>query len=226
MCDDGSQRVCFFPASDVEFHDTWHSVGLRGTGSLDFSVDAVYVADAFTVRAGAAAPHVDEPLARFPNFTLLALGIAATAIGVARRALDELVTIAGSKTPQFSSRTLANSGFAQTEFAKAEARWRAARAYLRDEVGAAWETAIAGDPVAVDARVAMRLAAAHAVASGVAVADSAFTLAGGTAVYETSVLGRCLRDAHVMTQHIMVAPKLNETLGKHLLGADFDASMI
>jgi alkylation response protein AidB-like acyl-CoA dehydrogenase len=72
----------------------------------------------------------------------------------------------------------------------------------------------------------MRLAAAHAVSAGVAVSDTAFTLAGGTAVYETSVLGRCLRDAHVVSQHIMVAPKLNETLGKHLLGAEFDASMI
>jgi alkylation response protein AidB-like acyl-CoA dehydrogenase len=226
MCDDGTQRVCFFPASDVQFHDTWHSVGLRGTGSLDFSVDGAHVADVFTVRPGAAAPHVDEPLAHFPNFTLLALGIAAVAVGVARRALDEFVTVAGAKTPQFSSRTLANSGFAQSELARAEARWRAARAYLRDEVGSAWETAVTGGQVPVAARVAMRLAAAHAVSSSVTVADTAFTLAGGTAVYETSVLGRCLRDVHVMTQHIMVAPKLNETLGKHLLGADFDASMI
>ena len=83
-----------------------------------------------------------------------------------------------------------------------------------------------GGEVPVGARVAMRLAAAHAVSSSVTVADTAFTLAGGTAVYESSVLGRCLRDVHVMTQHIMVAPKLNETLGKHLLGVDFDASMI
>ena len=226
MCDDGSQRVCFFPSSDVQFHDTWHSVGLRGTGSLDFSVEGALVPDEFTVRPGAAEVRVDEPLARFPNFTLLALGIAAVAIGVARRALDELVTVAAAKIPQFSSRTLANSGFAQTEYARAEAQWRSARAYLRDEVGSAWETAVAGGHVPVDARVAMRLAAAHAVSSSVAVTDTVFTIAGGTAVYDTSVLGRCLRDVHVMTQHIMVAPKLNETLGKHLLGAEFDASMI
>ena len=67
-------------------------------------------------------------------------------------------------------------------------------------------------------RVAMRLAAAHAASTCVTVVDAAWTLAGGTAVYDTSPLGRCVRDAHVVTQHIMVAPKLNETLGKHLLG--------
>jgi alkylation response protein AidB-like acyl-CoA dehydrogenase len=72
----------------------------------------------------------------------------------------------------------------------------------------------------------MRLAAAHAASASATVVDAAWTLAGGTAVYETSVLGRCLRDAHVATQHIMVAPKLNETLGKFLLGVDFDAAMV
>jgi alkylation response protein AidB-like acyl-CoA dehydrogenase len=225
-CDDGTQRVCFFPASEVTFHDTWHSVGMRGTGSLDISVDDVFVPERFTVRPGVGAAQVDEPLAHFPNFTLLALGIAATALGVARRALDELADLAGAKTPQFSTRTLAASGFAQTEYARAEAQWRAARAFLRDEVGAAWSSAVAGDAVPVAARVAMRLAAAHAAAASASVVDAAWTLAGGTAVYETSVLGRCLRDAHVATQHIMVAPKLNETLGKFLLGADFDAAMI
>ncbi len=226
MCDDGTQRVCYFPASEVDFHDTWHSVGMRGTGSLDISVDDVYVPEAFTVRPGAGQVQVDEPLAHFPNFTLLALGIAATALGVARRALDELADIAASKRPQFSSRTLASSGFAQIEFARAEAQWRSARSFLRDEVGSAWATATAGDPVPVAARVGMRLAAAHAAAASVAVTDAAWTLAGGSAVYETSVLGRCMRDAHVATQHIMVAPKLNETLGKFLLGVDLDTAMI
>ena len=116
MCDDGTQRVCFFPKSDVEFIDTWYSVGMRGTGSLDIAVSDVFVAEEFTVQPGVSKVFVDEPLAHFPNFTLLALGIAATGLGVARRALDELVDISGAKKPQFSSRTLAQSGFAQTEY--------------------------------------------------------------------------------------------------------------
>ncbi|MDJ0768397.1 MAG: acyl-CoA dehydrogenase family protein [Ilumatobacter sp.] len=226
MCDDDTQRVCFFPAADVDFHDTWHTSGMRGTGSLDISVDDVHVPEDHTIQPGVSGVHVDEPLAHFPNFTLLALGVAATGLGVARRALDELAELAGAKTPQFSSRTLAASGFAQSEFSRAEARWRSARAYLRAEVGDAWEAAVAGESVPVEARVAMRLAAAHAAAESVAAVDAAWTLAGGTAVYDTSVLGRCLRDVHVVTQHIMVAPKLNETLGKYLLGQEFNAAMI
>jgi len=226
MCDDGTQRVCFFPRSEIEFIDTWHSVGMRGTGSLDIAVTDVFVPEEFTLQPGVTQVFVDEPLAHFPNFTLLALGIAATGLGVARRALDELIELASGKKPQFSSRTLAQSGFAQTEFARAEVRWRAARTLLRTEVGQAWESAVSGGKVTVEQRVAMRLAAAHAAVECIAAVDIAWTLAGGSAVYDTSVLGRCLRDAHVVTQHIMVAPKLNETLGKFLLGTDFDASMI
>jgi long-subunit acyl-CoA synthetase (AMP-forming) len=56
--------------------------------------------------------------------------------------------------------------------------------------------------------------------------DSVYTMAGGMAVFETSQLQRCLRDVHVVSQHIMVAPRLFETLGKHLFGAEIDSSSI
>jgi alkylation response protein AidB-like acyl-CoA dehydrogenase len=224
-CDDGTQRVCFFTPDDIQFHDTWHTSGLRGTGSLDFSVDDVFVPEEFTYVVGERA-LIDEPISRFPNFTLLALGIAATGLGIARRALDECAALAADKKPQYSTRSLAESSFAQTEFARAEATWRSARALLRAEVADAWSAAVDGEPVDVGTRVAMRLAAAHAATACVEVVDTAWTLSGGTAVYDTSPLGRCLRDVHVVTQHVMVAPKLNETLGKFLLGVEFSAAMI
>ncbi|MEZ5298081.1 MAG: acyl-CoA dehydrogenase family protein [Ilumatobacteraceae bacterium] len=110
MCDDGTQRICFFRPDAIEFHDTWHVGGMRGTGSLDFSVDDAAVPLDHTIRVGLDQPMVDDPIARFPNFTLLALGIAATGVGNARRALDELRDLAIGKTPQFSSKTLAQSG--------------------------------------------------------------------------------------------------------------------
>ncbi len=161
----------------------------------------------------------------FPNFTLLAAGVSAVGLGVARRALDELIDIAHGKKPQYSSKTLAQSGFTQVEVARAEGKFRAARAFLLDELGSAWESALAGRDVSVAARTGIRLAATHAASVCAEVADTAFTLAGGTAVYDTSPLGRCLRDAHIVTQHIQTAPKLNETIGKLLLGIDVDTSM-
>ena len=225
-CDDGTFRLCFTPVENVTFHDTWYTGGMRGTGSLDFSFDGVWIPETHTVQPGVTPPQSSAPLAMFPNFTLLAVGVAAVGLGVARRALDELVELAGAKTPQFSKRTLAASPFTQIEYARAEAALRSARAFLLDELQRAWVVAIGGDPVPVDARAAIRLAAAHVASTAASVADTAFTLAGGSAVYDTSPLGRCLRDAHIVTQHIMTAPKLNETLGKVFLGVEADTSML
>ena len=220
-----AMRLCWFPVHDVTFIDTWHTGGMRGSGSLDYSVDAAFVPIEHTIIPGTTPPVVDCGIARFPNFTLLACSVAAVGLGIGRRALDELGDIAHGKRPQFSSRTLAQSGFTQIEFARAEAQLRSARAFLLDEVSAAWETVERGDHVTLDQRIAMRMAATHAATASASTADTAYTLAGGTSVYDTSVLGRCLRDAHVVTQHIQTAPKLNEKIGRLLFGHDDDVTM-
>lgn len=221
-CSDDTFRLCWFPQSEVTFHDTWHTSGMRGSGSLDYSVDGTFVPDDFTMQPGVSEPTVDSPLARFPNFTLLAASVSAVGLGVARRALDELIDLAGGKKPQYSKRTLAHNGFTQVEVSRAEAKLRSARAFLLDELAAAWETAVSGAPVTIEQRTTMRLASTNAASACAEVTDAAFTLAGGTAVYDTSLLGRCLRDAHVVTQHIQTAPKLHEMIGKLLLGLEVD----
>lgn len=223
-CDD-AWKFCFFPRPEVTFHDTWHTGGMRGSGSLDYSVEATFVPDDHTLTIGAMTRYVDNRLSRFPNFTLLATGVAAVGLGVARRALDELVDIAQGKRPQFSAKTLAKSAFTQIEVAKAESEWRAARSFLLDELSKAWDLTAAGQSVPVEQRVGIRLAGVHSAATCTRAVDTAYTLAGGTAVYDSSVLGRCLRDAHVVTQHIQTAPKLNESLGKALLGVTVDDAM-
>lgn len=224
--DDGVQYVMFFDAADVTIHDTWHTSGLRGTGSNDFSVHGAAVPLDRTIRPLAGRRVVDTPLAAFPNFTLLAIGVAGVTLGIARRAIDELVAIAVDKRPQFSQRTIAQVGTAQTELAKASARLGAARAFLCDEVAAAWRSVADGSVVSVDARARIRLAGAHAAETAADVVTAMYTMAGGTSVFEQCVLQRCLRDVHVATQHIMVAPRLYETVGKHLFGAEIDAAML
>ena len=224
-CDDDSFRLCWFPQGDITFLDTWHTGGMRGSGSLDYSVDQAFVPDRRTMRPGVSAPVVSTPLSRFPNFTLLAACVSAVGLGVGRRALDELHDLAQGKRPQFSSRTLAQNAFSQVELARAEARLRSARAFLLDEVGSAWDTVVGGDAVTIEQRTGIRLAATNAASAGAEAAQSAFTLAGGSAVYDSSPLGRCLNDAHVVTQHIQTAPKLFEKIGQLLFGLDVDTSM-
>jgi len=225
MCDDSTFRLCWFPQSDIDYVDTWHTGGMRGSGSLDYCVDAAFAPATRTIQPGVTAPVVDSSLARFPNFTLLAASVSAVGLGVGRRALDELNDLAHAKSPQFSKRTLADSAYTQIEVARAEALLRSARAFLLDELGSAWAIAVAGDPVTIEQRIGIRLAATNAASAGATVADVAYTLAGGSAVYDASRFGRLMRDAHVVTQHIQTAPKLNEKIGRLLLGLDDDVAM-
>ena len=53
-----------------------------------------------------------------------------------------------------------------------------------------------------------------------------YTLGGGSVVYADSPLQRHLRDVHVTSQHIMVAPSTLETVGRLYLGVDAQTSTL
>src|SRR5207249_10049372 len=82
-------RLMLFPAAAVRISDTWDVAGLRGTGSHDIAVDDCFVPAARSLSLISDQPRARGPLYAFPVFGLLALGIAAVALGIARRALDE-----------------------------------------------------------------------------------------------------------------------------------------
>ncbi|MFI5122649.1 MAG: hydroxylase, partial [Vicinamibacteria bacterium] len=111
--------------------------------------------------------------------------------------------------------------------AAAEARVRAARSLLFAAVADAWEAAQSGDgQIPIELRTGIRLAATHAVAAAAAAVDVAYSLGGGSAIYETSPLQRRFRDVHAATQHMLVGPATWELTGRSLLGLDFDASQL
>ncbi len=223
---DGATRLAWFPAAAVTLHDTWHSLGLRGTGSGDFSVDAAEVADDLLLSPGLDRPQLDTPLARFPLFTLLAAGVAGATLGIAGRAIEELVALAGGKRPAFSVRSLAAAPHTQMDVARAIAAHASARAFLLDELAAAWARATAGERVTVDQRARIRIAASNAAAQSARAVELVFHLAGGTAVFADHPLQRCLRDVNTATQHIMIGARAMENAGRHLLGVDADTSML
>ena len=85
---------------------------------------------------------------------------------------------------------------------------------------------VSGGRADIPTRLGVRMAATNAATRAAEVADRMYTLAGGSSVYQSNVLQRCLRDAHVPTQHLQVAPKLQETFGRLLLGQETDTSLL
>ena len=219
-------RLMLFPAAAVRIIDTWDVAGLRGTGSHDIAVEDLFVPAARSLSLISDRPRADGPLYAFPVFGLLALGIAAVALGIARRALDELVVLARDKTPTGSRRRLAERPAIQAELARAEAMLGAARAFLLETVDGAWTRARAAGAIDVRERARLRLAATHATLASADAVDRMYGAGGGTAVYTASPLQRCFRDIHVATQHMMVAPATLELAGRVLLGLEADTAML
>ncbi len=215
-------RMMWFERDQVELIDTWHAMGMRGSGSGDLAVTDVLVPTDRSVSLTDDKARIERPLYAFPAFGMLAMAIAGVALGNARGAIDDLVALAGGKVPTGSRRVLAERASTQVDVARAEGMLGAARAYLLDGAHKAYENASQNGVLSLGDRANLRIAATHAVRTGAEVTRIMHDLGGGTAVYETCPLSRRFRDAHVATQHIMVAPGSLELAGRALLGIEGD----
>lgn len=210
---------------DLQVLDTWHTLGLRGTGSHDTVADDVFVAAdrVFSVFDG---PALDRPLYRFPVFGFFALSIGAAALGNARAAIDDLVELAGGKKGLGSTRTLAERPATQAAVATAEAALGAARALYYEAIEKAWQASHDADAVPLAMRNRLRLAATHAVRTSADVVRNMYDLAGGSAIYDGAPLQRRFRDAYTATAHFQVNEASRELPGRILLDQPADVSML
>jgi indole-3-acetate monooxygenase len=226
MIDDQSvPSVVALRKDDLQVLDTWHTLGLRGTGSHDTVADEVFV-PADRVLSIFDGPVVDRPLYRFPPFGFFALSVAAPALGNARAAIDDLVDLAGGKKGLGSTRTLAERSATQAAVAAAESALSAARALYYEAIDEAWQASQTGDPVPVELRNRLRLAATHGMRTSADVVRTMYDLAGGSAIYDDSPLQRRFRDAFTATAHFQVNEASRELPGRILLGQHANSSML
>jgi indole-3-acetate monooxygenase len=224
--DAGTPRILGLAVSDLQILDTWHTSGLCGTCSQDAVADDVFVPEHRSLWL-LDPPTSASALYRFPIFAFFAHSIAAAALGNARGAIDDLKTLAVGKVGLGSSRTLAQRPATWSAVAEAEAVLRAARALYYTAIDEAWTAAQQPeDPVSVEHRVALRLAATHAVRTAADVARRMYDLGGGSSIYESSPLQRRFRDAHAATAHFQVNPATWELTGRLLLDQPTDTTML
>jgi alkylation response protein AidB-like acyl-CoA dehydrogenase len=223
---EAAPRLAVAPREQVTIHDTWHVAGLRATGSHDIEMDRLLIPDGHSASVLADQPTAGGPLYAFPLFGLLAIAIAACGLGIARGALNELVALAGGKTPAGGTRPLAARGAVQSEVAQVEGALRAARSGLLAAVDEAWEAAQATGAVTVAHRTGLRVAATHAARTAAEVTTQLLRLAGGSAIYDSVSLQRRWRDAVVAGQHMLVAPPTLELTGRLLLGVETDTTQL
>jgi indole-3-acetate monooxygenase len=216
-------RILFFPARECEILDTWHRIGLRGTGSHDFAVADVFVPATHSLSFRE--PPVEPgPLYALPTIALFSTGLAAVALGIARHAIDILTALAGTKIASRSRQSLRDDGILQANLGRAEALLRSGRAFVYEVLGEAWEVVNAGHTVTLAQRAALWLASTHAANTAKEATELMFSAGGSASPYTSSGLERCVRDIHAVTQHILLVTPNYQMVGQAFLGADMRAT--
>lgn len=171
-------------APEVTVNDTWHALGMRGTGSHDVVIEDLFIPDAgVSLIRRAGEWHPAFQIIATTAFPL----IYAVYLGVAEHARDLAIDLARRKPPTSYSLELAG---------RMETALRAARLAHR------WMLEVMGrnDPSAVtvnDMMIGRSLLADNAIRT----VELALELAGGAGFYRRNGLERCFRDIQAARFH-------------------------
>jgi alkylation response protein AidB-like acyl-CoA dehydrogenase len=215
-----SIRSVAVPAVDVRIHETWSVSGMRGTGSDDIEITDAFVPFSHTFSVIDDSPKVPGPLYRLPFYSFAELTFASVSLGIARHALGDFADMAKEKRPMGAEQVLARDPDVQARSARAEAAVSAARSFVFDVAGAAWEAVVRQDEISGIEQARIRLAAVDAVQRCAQAVDLLYERAGMTPLFYGSTLGRAWRDIHAVTQNMLVSADRYADTGRTLLDSD------
>jgi len=211
-------RVFFVPRDHVEITGNWDVMGLVGTGSFDYVVPDQVVDAGFTFDMMGDEPLRGGAMYRIGVLGLAAIGHAGFALGVGRRALDAIAVTAQDKQRMGHSSVLADQERFQYELGRHDAAMRAARAFVFDVFGAAQERLDGGARFDLVDLLPLRQATTWATDTAADAVRFAYLASGSDGLRNPSVIGRCFRDIHAATQHVVVDDSTLTQAGRALLG--------
>ena len=217
---DGSPelRTVLFPLARATIHDVWQAIGLAGTGTNSYEVTDLFIPDRFAVfRDVPEALREPGPLYRLPTGSTFSLGFASVSLGVARATLDAAIALARGKHQSLAAHAMRDNQAVQGLIGRTEGDLRAARAYLYATAHAMWRELSATNMFSPAHRNAVRLAATWTIQQSARVVDTAYRMAGATAVFRSHPFERRFRDMHAIAQQIQARDTHFEDVGKTIL---------
>jgi indole-3-acetate monooxygenase len=213
--------MAYLPRGSCQVIDTWHVMGMRGTGSNDVAVTDVPVpiARTFPIKPEfTPGSHYKGPLYRFPLIGTVASNLPPLLLAVARRAIEEVSTLAQTKVPVGRSTSLRERASTQAKLAQAEAILRAGRLLLYNTLSDTWQATLAGDTLSLRQKADVLLAMTHVVSSAAKAVELMHSIAGTSGIYMKCPLERYFRDVQVLRHHAFGAETRYETVGQVYLG--------
>jgi len=215
----------FLPRTAATILDTWHTMGMRGTGSTDYAVQDLFVPDRLTVPVAPLAqpaPGFEGPLFRMWPWTAI-LGEATVSVGVAAAAIDEAVQLCRTKTPAYNATPLREQQLAQFQMDKAKASVEASRDTLSRVAEVAYDdTAKSNALLSRDAKIRLQLAACFAAEACAEAIRFVSDAVGTSSIRVGQPFERHFRDAHVLLQHSSKSSARYGSAGRLMFGLEND----
>ena len=215
---DGTPKVVIthHPRSAVKLLANWDVLGLRATGSFDYAVadaDELFV-PSYMIYQGTK-PRRGPVQGELGLHGFVAWAHSAWALGVGRRMLDELKKVILQRKDRFGRGQ--DSASFKFQFAQAEARFRAASAFVRETWKDVSATCQRGESPSFHQMTLIKLSLRHIHDAISDVGTFAHRAARGASLHNT-LMQLFYRDIHSGTQHILMADQLVEECGRVLLG--------
>ncbi|MGA4850068.1 acyl-CoA dehydrogenase family protein [Streptomyces sp. G5(2025)] len=206
---EGTSRIAVFDAAHVRVLDTWHTTGLRGTGSHDFEVTDLFVPERHTFELVPPGSRQEPLHLRADN---LALKMAGVPLGIGRSALNAAREILTDR------RTALPRPGAPADLALAESLIGAADAYVYATLNDAWAAQAAGRAPEPGTTALARQFAHRSCREAV---QLLYDVVGSAAVYTgRTPLDRCLRDVLTAGHHMASSERILDQIGDLRLGGE------
>jgi indole-3-acetate monooxygenase len=210
-------RVMMAPASAWRILDTWYTTGLAGSGSNDYITEDLFVPAERTFSLLEPVRRL-EPLYAFPG--MFFINMHGVALGIARRAIDEVRAVAEQKMLVPELVLMKNVARVRGALARAEGQLAAARAYTYEVMDRVWDALLSGRGLSRELRLHVAMSRVNAFQMARDVAQAMMDTAGSSSIYATSPLDRLLRDAITVRTHIAVQERLLEPIAALAVGED------
>jgi alkylation response protein AidB-like acyl-CoA dehydrogenase len=215
------ERTMLFRREQARIDDVWQVIGLRGTGSDNYTIEDLFIDDAHSVtRESPEERREMGTLYVFQAMQLYASGFACVGLGVARAMLDAFITLAKRKAQAWSSEQLRDNNAVQHIIGHSDAALKAARAGLLRVLEDVWLEVAQTRRLTIEHRVAVRAASTFAIHTARDVAHQVYHEAGSTAIFDNQPFERRLRDVNSVSQQLQGRRTHFETVGLYLLGGE------
>lgn len=201
-------RTYLLPRSDYKIEDTWHVMGLKGTGSKDIVVDGAFVPEHRThrlidgyLRKSPGNEVNPAPLFRLPFGQIFVRSVSTTSIGIAQGALDAYREVTSQRFAASTGSKIAEDPAAQIVAAHAASVIDEMKLVLYRNFDELMTLVRAGKDLPVERRVQFRYESSLVVDKSVGIVDDLFTASGGRAIFLASAIQRFFLDIHTARAH-------------------------